>query len=86
MKIIGKSKRTFIAPKPPAKVYCKGCRYYRAPDPAAILLLHECSHPTQTTRYDTPIRPEYKYGDCCDINADNNCKLFSSVAGNEKTK
>lgn len=83
MKVIGKSKKRFIAPKPPPKVYCKNCRFYKAPEPRVVIEYHYCTHKNYTTTKDTPIAPEHEYGDCMEINRNNDCPLFQDRAGNK---
>ena len=89
MRVVGKSKRIFRAPKPPAKVYCKNCKFYREndewwPHDKQEDPEHQCTHKRHTTVVDTPVRPVNKYGDCNKLNCNNDCPLFMDTTGNKK--
>ena len=88
MRIIGKSKRRFIKPKAPKKVYCKNCRWYMhnkdfwpKDDTDHGIYEHQCSHGTVKTSTDTPICQEHKYGNCMELNKCNDCPLFMDSKG-----
>ena len=68
MRIRGTSNREFKAPKPPEKAYCGRCRFYDGSK--------QCNHKSVVSHYDTPILPMTNYGDCMELNKENNCPNY----------
>lgn len=73
MRVIGKSKKTFIPPKPADKVYCGVCKFYLQ---GRTETEHWCKHPSVTSIYDSPIEQRAVYGSCIQLNKNNDCSLF----------
>jgi hypothetical protein len=75
-RIIGKKLSSFLKQTEKSKVYCFKCRYYRAPEAALMMAQHRCAHPKFARPYDTPINQQIEYGDCMEINKNNDCFHF----------
>ena len=81
MRIIGKSKKKFIPPKPLPKVYCGTCKHFSGVVSTNNGQCHGCKHPSVLKTYDTPIEERAIYGDCMELNKHNDCPMYRKRTG-----
>lgn len=77
MRVMGKSKYEFKAPKPPEKAFCKQCKWFRRHPFAVVVCDFECTLPKNCSYEDTPIDKVEHCGDCMEINRNNDCPDFA---------